>query len=206
MHKLLHRFIVMLTPVILIATGHPFNSSARDPLTSTEHNLTKDQSFLEEISASADYNVLVNGQNVTVSATTTPIEKILREIGKQKNIKIFISTEFAPYNITDQFFNLTLENALERLLKNSSYSLVYGGDSQPASILELHILPSGSQLMEQPAIEESEPPTSLDDIQEEIETSNNSEIIKETQENDTDGIPEETVEILKKEIPEQEPE
>lgn len=151
------RALALLLPMVLFFSGMNSPCSAQDATVHSGPDAAATQihpaaDIAQQEENSAEYRVFVSGNTVSLAAREIAVDKILAEIGRQKLFKLFISPEFTSYTVTDHFDDIPIEKALERLMRGSSYSVVYGGSTSPQSIQELHVLPSRLPQGQQQAI------------------------------------------------------
>jgi hypothetical protein len=80
---------------------------------------------------------------LSVKAVKTPLLPVLESIGKAAGVEIFISKDIKPADISIQFADEPLEDALKRVLRGLSYAAVYSRDRESWRMTALKVFPEG---------------------------------------------------------------
>ena len=80
---------------------------------------------------------------LTVKAEKTPLLPILESIGKATGVEIFVSKDLKPRDISIQFADEPLEEALKRVLRGLNYAGVYCKEKDLWRMTVLKVFPDG---------------------------------------------------------------
>ena len=80
---------------------------------------------------------------LTVKAVKTPLLQVLESIGNATGVDIFVSKDLTPSDISIQFADEPLEEALKRVLRGLNYAAVYTKGKASWQITSLKVFPKG---------------------------------------------------------------
>ena len=99
--------------------------------------------MLNTAQASTGADVNYSNGLLSVKAVKTPLLPVLESIGKAAGVEILVSQDLKPADISIQFADEPLEDALKRVLRGLSYAAVYSKDRDSWRMTALKVFPEG---------------------------------------------------------------
>jgi hypothetical protein len=82
---------------------------------------------------------------LTINATKTPLIPLLESLSEASGIEILIAEDLGPHEVTANFLNVPLEEALKRMLRGLNHALVYEKRENILRLRTLKIYPDGKE-------------------------------------------------------------
>ncbi len=86
-----------------------------------------------------------DGQTVTVRVADAPLRLVLAGLARQSGINVWISPHLEQRRLSENFSGLPVAEALRRILRGTSYFLVYGREGDGKAVTGVHVLASASR-------------------------------------------------------------
>lgn len=100
-----------------------------------------------------------------------PLKQVLADLARLSGMEIFVNEEFADMTVSGELYEVTVDEALKRIIRNQNHTIIYETGNKimlyvyekgsPTDKSDMHMVPAHEWLgprSELPAAETSEPP------------------------------------------------